>query len=65
MQNQPQDFEQTPYIRQQGAYYRGRLGLPNPVFNVHTRRIQPGPRFRNEMVKPKHFRGKKNGGFFL
>ena len=64
IKKQPQDIDQTPYIRQQGAYYRGRLGLPNPVFNVHTRRIQPGPRFRNEMVKPKHFRGKKNG-FFL
>ena len=48
-------LEQTPYVKSQGAYYRGRLGLPSPVFNVHTRRIQPGPRFRNEMMRPKHF----------
>ena len=50
-------LEQTPYVKSQGAYYRGRLGLPSPVFNVHTRRIQPGPRFRNEMMRPKHFSG--------
>ena len=50
-------IEQTPYVKSQGAYYRGRLGLPSPVFNVHTRKIHPGPRFRNEMMRPKHFTG--------
>ena len=45
--------------QQTGTYYKGRLGLPtNYDFNSNIRRIQPGPRFRNGMMRPKHFRGK-------
>ena len=53
------DFlQQTPYVQQQsGSYYTGRVGLPTPVFNLDVRRKQPGPRFRNEMLLPKRFRG--------
>ena len=43
---------------QSGTYYKGRLGLPtNYDFNTNVRRIQPGPRFRNGMMRPRHFRG--------
>ena len=61
-------LQQTPYVQQQfniqqpqqsGSYYTGRVGLPTPVFNLDVRRKQPGPRFRNEMLLPKRFRGKK------
>lgn len=40
-----------------GSYYTGRLGLPTPAFNTKKRRLNPGPRFRNGMMRPKHFRG--------
>ena len=52
-------LQQTPYVQQQsGSYYTGRVGLPTPVFNLDVQRRQPGPRFRNEMLLPKRFRGK-------
>ena len=61
-------LQQTPYVQQQsgyiqqpqqsGSFYTGRVGLPTPVFNLDVRRKQPGPRFRNEMLLPKRFRGK-------
>ncbi len=44
-----------------GNYYTGRLGLPTPAFNVHTRKMNPGPRFRNEMNIPKHLRSELLG----
>ena len=52
-------LQQTPYVQgQSGSYYTGRVGLPTPVFNLDVQRRQPGPRFRNEMLLPKRFRGK-------
>ena len=56
-QNIPVRTVQRPQ-NQPGNFYTGRLGLPTNTFNVNVRKIQPGPRFRNGMLKPKHFRGK-------
>ena len=59
----PPFIGQKQFIRPDGNYYEGRLGIPRPVFNSNIRKIQPGPRFRNAMLRPKHFGGKKSKVF--
>ena len=61
----PEEFEPTqPRFEYKttgamGERYKGRLGIPStPNYKLHSRRLQPGPRFRNGMNIPKHLSGK-------